>query len=51
MTHDLTTQTAKQDSAHHSFIHSLIPDVSIAPLQVHYYSEALLTTASILCRS
>ena len=30
-------------------IHSLIPDISIAPLQVHYYSEALLSTALILC--
>jgi len=25
--------------------HSFIPDNSIAPLQVHYYSEVLLTTA------
>ena len=32
-------------------IHSLIPVISIAPIQVHYYSEALLTTALILCRS
>jgi len=32
-------------------IHSFIPDISIAPLQVHYYSEALQTTALILCRS
>ena len=31
--------------------HSLILDISIEPLQVHYYSEALPTTASILCRS
>jgi len=29
------------------FIHSLIPDISIAPLQVYYYSEALPTTALI----
>jgi len=29
---------------------SFIPDISIAPLQVHYYSEALPTTALILCR-
>jgi len=35
----------------HSFIHSLIPDIYIAPLQLHYYSEALTTTALILCRS
>jgi len=28
--------------------HSLILDISIAPLQVHYYSEALPTTALIL---
>src|SRR6218665_2355394 len=32
----------------HSFIHSAI---SIAPLQVFYYSEALPTTARILYRS
>jgi len=32
-------------------IHSFIPDTSKAPLQVHYYSEALLTTTLILCRS
>jgi len=32
----------------HSFIHSAI---SIAPLQVLYYSEALPTTARILYRS
>ena len=34
-----------------SCIHSFIPDISIAPLQVHYYSEALPTRALILCRS
>jgi len=33
------------------FIHSFIEDISIAPLQVHYYSEALPTTALILYRS
>jgi len=32
-------------------IHLFIPDISIAPLKVHYYSEALLTTALILCWS
>src|SRR6218665_392391 len=31
--------------------HSFIPAISIAPLQVHYYSEALPTTARILYRS
>src|SRR6218665_504831 len=31
--------------------YSLIPDSSIAPLQVHYYSEALPNTALILCWS
>src|SRR6218665_3572389 len=35
----------------HSFIHSFIPAISIAPLQVLYYSEALPTTARILYRS
>src|SRR6218665_2077071 len=34
-----------------SFIHSFIPAISIAPLQVLYYSEALPTTAQILYRS
>src|SRR6218665_3491865 len=33
------------------FIHSFIPAISIAPLQVLYYSEALPTTARILFRS
>jgi len=34
-------------------VHSFISDISIAPLQVHYYSEALSTTGLIglLCRS
>src|SRR6218665_1711204 len=35
----------------HSFIHSFIPAISIAPLQVLYCSEALPTTARILYRS
>ena len=34
-----------------SFIHSFTPVISIAPLQVLYYSQALPTTARILCRS
>src|SRR6218665_213907 len=33
------------------FIHSFIPGISTAPLQVLYYSEALPTTARILYRS
>src|SRR6218665_2360611 len=33
------------------YIHSFIPAISIAPLQVLYYSEALPTTARILYRS
>jgi len=32
------------------FIHSFVPYISVAPLQVHYYAEALPTTAMILCR-
>jgi len=32
-------------------IHSFILDISIEPLQVHYYLEALPTTAFTLCRS
>ena len=35
----------------HYFIHSFILAISIAPLQVLYYSEALPTTARILYRS
>src|SRR6218665_3925691 len=35
----------------HSFIYSFILAISIAPLQVLYYSEALPTTARILYRS
>ena len=34
-----------------SFIHLFISAISIAPLQVLYYSEALPTTARILYRS
>src|SRR6218665_1762332 len=34
-----------------TLIHSFIPAISIAPLQVLYYSEALPTTARILYRS
>ena len=33
----------------YTYIHSFIQ--AIAPLQVHYYSAALLTTALILCRN
>src|SRR6218665_1066174 len=32
-------------------VHSFIPDISVVPLQIHYYSEALPTTALILCHS
>src|SRR6218665_4047674 len=35
----------------YSFIHSFIPSISIALLQVLYYSEAFPTTARILYRS
>ena len=35
----------------HFLYSSFILDISIAPLQVHYYSEVLPTTALILCRS
>jgi len=31
-------------------IHTFIPDISIARLQVLYYSEVLQTTALILCQ-
>ena len=33
------------------YIHSFIMDISILPLQVHYYSEAHPTTALIMCWS
>jgi len=33
------------------YVHPFLLDVSIAPLQVHYYSEAFLTTARIQCQS
>jgi len=36
---------------HYDFIHSFILVISIAPLHVHYYSEALPTAARILYRS
>ena len=32
-------------------MYSYMQDISKAPLQVHYYSEVLPTTAFILCRS
>ena len=32
-------------------VHSFIPGISIAPLQVLYYSEALPTSARIMYRS
>jgi len=35
----------------HLYPYPFIPDISIAPLLVHYNSEALTTTALILCRS
>src|SRR6218665_3754606 len=35
----------------HSFTYSFIQTISIAPLQVHYYTEALPVTARILNRS
>src|SRR6218665_1348155 len=38
-------------TAVNSFIHSFIPAISIAPLQVFYHSEALPATARILYRS
>ena len=34
-----------------TFIHSLIQAISIAPFQVHYYSEVLTTHARILCQN
>src|SRR6218665_1443314 len=41
-------QRMKHYRVAYSFIHSFIPDISIATLQVYHYSEALPTTARIL---
>ena len=41
----------RRGSEAEDMIHSFIPDISIAQLQVHYYSEALSTTALLLCPS
>jgi len=41
----------KPFTAQYLHIHLFILDISIAPPQVHYYSEALPTTALIPCRS
>src|SRR6218665_3948556 len=40
----ITSTTDKGENDIHSFIHSFNPDIYIAPLHVHYYSEALPTT-------
>src|SRR6218665_2159440 len=55
---DLITRSSRQSARAqrpklnaYSFIHSFIPAISIAPLQVLYYSEALPTTTRILYRS
>ena len=53
-TNTSTNTSAQSDSWYNKytyFIHSFIPAISIAPLQVLYYSEALPTTARILYRS
>ena|SRR6218665_1208423 len=42
--HTHRPQTKGKMTFIHSFIHSFNPDICIAPLQVHYYSEALPTT-------
>src|SRR6218665_1942137 len=44
-------ENTKQSWLTSSFIDSFIPAISIAPLQVLYYSEALPTTERILYRS
>src|SRR6218665_2289365 len=43
--------TGRETLLYLSFIYSFIPAISIAPLQVLYYLEALPTTARILYRS
>ena len=43
---DMVTIVIKQNTKRgYGTIHSFIPGISIAPLQVLYYSEALPTTA------
>src|SRR6218665_4076537 len=50
--HEHKTKRFKHKQAQrHTNKHSFIPAISIAPLQVLYYSEALPTTARILYRS
>jgi|SRR6218665_623717 len=41
----LLSHNINKCSIRYSYIHSFILDISIAPLQVHYYSEALLRYA------
>ena len=48
---NVVTGTVCFDGSDTVFIHSFIPAISIVPLQVLYYSEALPTTARILYRS
>ena len=49
----LAKMDAKRSSGFLNFfkVHSFVQTISIAPPQVHYYSEALPTTALTLCRS
>jgi len=49
--HDCLTRTQTNNNTMHERIHSFILDISVAPLQVHYYPEALPTTALILCQT
>ena len=45
----LTSSSSLHHQHHSRYYNSFIPDISIVPLQVHYYSEALPTAALILC--
>ena len=47
----LRFKLVRNNNNHIIFIHSFIPAISIAPLQVLYYSKALPTTARILYQS
>src|SRR6218665_555190 len=46
-----TSESDEERTIPQNIIHSFIPAISIAPLQVLYHSEALPTTARILYQS
>src|SRR6218665_790504 len=50
-THSRAIQWCSDNISASLAVHSFIPDISIAPFQVDYYSEVLSTAALILCQS